>query len=356
MSMENLRRTLGAGIAVCGLVGTLSAQALPSFGELIVFGDSLSDTGNAANFTEAANLPLQPLYFTEFPDLVPDTAYEVSRKFTNDGPIWVETLGAATGLPTTPFSQGGTVYAIGGANSTDNLPGVTPENDPLFSVEEQVGLFLGDRGGVAPSNALYTFTVGANDVRDALALAAEGGDPVPVIEASLFSVVNMIGALALAGAEDILLFNVPNLGVVPQVTLFDSFDPADLSLLFAQTTAGYNALMAAALAQLLGDLAVAGIDLNLILADSYGLLTDVTANPGQYGFADGASSCLGFFPQPPCADPDSYVFWDGIHPTVAMHQLIAQTAFEAIPVPGPFVLLLIGALAARQVKSRRNSA
>lgn len=357
MLMENLRRTLGAGIAMCSLIGAMGAHALPTYSELIVFGDSLSDTGNAANFVEGAGLDLQPLYFTNFPDLVPDAPYEVSRKFTNDGPIWVETLGATMGLPTTPFSQGGTVYAIGGANSTDNLPGVTPENDPLFSVEEQVDIFLTERGGTAPSGALYTFTVGANDVRDALALAAAGGDPNPVLEASLFSVVNMIGALAFAGAEDILLFNVPNLGLVPQVTLFDTLDPTqDLGLLFAQVTAGYNALMAGALAQLLGELALAGIDLNLILADSYGLLTDVTANPGLYGFTNGVDSCLGFFPDPPCADPDSHVFWDGIHPTVAMHQMIAQTAFAAIPVPGPIALLLIGTLAAWRVQARSASA
>jgi len=353
MLMENLRRTLGAGIAISSLIGAMGAHALPSYSELIVFGDSLSDTGNAANFTETASLPLQPLYFTDFPDLVPDTAYEVSRKFTNNGPIWVETLGAALGLPTEPFSEGGTVYAIGGANSTDNLPGVPPENDPLFSVEEQVGIFLADRAYVAPSDALYTFTIGANDVRDALALAASGGNPIPVIQASLTSVVTMIGALATSGAEDILLFNVPNLGVVPQVTLFDALDPQDVALLFAQAAASYNSLMAAALTQLVADLALAGIDLNLILADSYDLLTDVSSNPATYGLTNGVDSCLGFFPDLPCAEPDSYVFWDGIHPTVAMHQIVAQAAFEAIPVPGPIVLLLIGALAARGVQARR---
>ena len=357
MSMEDLRRTLGAGMAMCGLIGAMSAHALPSYDDLIVFGDSLSDTGNAANFVEGAGFDLQPLYFTEPPDLVPDAPYEVSRKFTNDGPIWVETLGAALGLPTTPFSDpaGGTVYAIGGANSTDGLTGVPPESDPLFSVEEQVGIFLTERGGVAPSNALYTFTVGSNDIRDALTLAAAGGDANLVIGESLESVVTMIATLAMAGAEDILLFNVPNLGLVPQVTLFDSFSPLEVAEQFSETSAVYNALMAAALAQLVGELAVAGIDLNLILADSYGLLTDVVAHPALYGFSEAVDSCLFFFPAPPCSDPDSYVFWDGIHPTVAMHQMIAQSAFEAIPVPGPLALLLIGALAAWQAKGRQTS-
>ena len=360
MLMEKLRRTLGAGIAIGSLIGAINAHALPSYSELIVFGDSLSDTGNAANFTEAAGFDLQPLYFDPagFPGLVPATAYEVSRKFTDDGPIWVETLGATLGLPTTPFSDpaGGTVYAIGGANSTDHLPGVPAEDDPLFSVEEQVGIFLAERGGVAPSTALYTFTVGGNDIRDALTLAAMGGDPGPVIEASLFSVVDMIGALALAGAQDILLFNVPNLGLVPQVTLLDSLSPLDVAEQFSETSALYNALMAAALAQLVGDLAVAGIDLNLILADSYGLLTDVVANPALYGFDEAVDSCLYFLPEPACANPDSYVFWDGIHPTVAMHQVIAHTAFEAIPLPGPGALLLIGALAAWRARARHASA
>jgi len=35
-----------------------------------------------------------------------------------------------------------------------------------------------------------------------------------------------------------------------------------------------------------------------------------------------------------CADPDAYVFWDGIHPTANSHELLGDFAFAAIPVPG----------------------
>lgn len=329
-------------------LAAVPAHALPSYSSLFAFGDSLSDTGNAANLTEAAGFPLQPLYFdpATFPDLVPDTAYEVSRKFTNDGPIWVETVASALGLPALPSTIGGTVYAIGGANSTDALPYVPAEAPALLSVEEQVAQFLVDNGNAAPADALYTFTVGGNDLRDALTY---GADPVQVQEiltASLASVVSTIGSLATNGAEDILFVNVPNLGLTPQVTLLDSLDPASgIAATFSQLAALYNANLSAALAQLVGQLALGGIDLNLMLLDSYGLLTDVSQNPAAYGLINGVDSCLWFAPTPPCANPGEYVYWDGIHPTVAMHGIVAVEALQLIPVPAPLLLLGIGVLA-----------
>jgi phospholipase/lecithinase/hemolysin len=50
-------------------------------------------------------------------------------------------------------------------------------------------------------------------------------------------------------------------------------------------------------------------------------------------------------------DPDTYVYWDQVHPTSRVHQLIGDYARTLVPAPGTLVLLLIGAGAA--VRRRR---
>ncbi len=343
----------GGALALC-LLGAMPAHAMPSYSSLIAFGDSLSDTGNAANLTEAASLPLQPLYFDPagYPDLVPDTAYAISRKLTNDGPTWVESLAAALGLPALPSTVGGTVYAIGGANSTDALPYVPAENPALLSVEEQVQQFLVANGNVAPSNALYTFTLGSNDLRDAVTYGADPTQVQEILNASMVSVVGMVGVLATAGAQDILFVNVPNLGLSPQITLLDGLSPGTAAT-FSQLAALYNANLSAGLMQLVGQLALGGIDLNLMLLDAYGLLTEVAGNPAAYGFSNATDSCLWFYPTPACANPDEYVFWDGIHPTTAMHQVVGAAALRLVPLPGTVLLVVAGLFALRARRGGR---
>ncbi|MDQ5945187.1 MAG: outer rane lipase/esterase, partial [Pseudomonadota bacterium] len=42
--------------------------------------------------------------------------------------------------------------------------------------------------------------------------------------------------------------------------------------------------------------------------------------------------------------PDSYLFWDSIHPTALGHRIIADAAFNVLAVPEPetYALLLAG--------------
>ena len=91
---------------------------------LIVFGDSLSDVGNAFAQRGAAAFPCPPHW--------------QGRRC--DGPVWVEHLAAGLGLPPLLHSlAGGSNHAFGGARSG---AGLSPKGMP--NLLEQVERFLGE--------------------------------------------------------------------------------------------------------------------------------------------------------------------------------------------------------------------
>ena len=59
-----------------------------------------------------------------------------------------------------------------------------------------------------------------------------------------------------------------------------------------------------------------------------------------------------------CADPDSYVFWDSVHPTTAAHQLLGNAFAAAVtePIPEPASLALLGLGIGLAVAARRRRA
>ena len=61
--------------------------------------------------------------------------------------------------------------------------------------------------------------------------------------------------------------------------------------------------------------------------DSYRLLNDLVASPGAFGLTDVTGACVTPFT---CGSPDEFLFWDGIHPTKAVHGIIAQEAASVL--------------------------
>src|SRR5215470_6070233 len=105
---------------------TLEDRTLPSglVGDLVVFGDSLADVGNASLATQGA-FPPSALYF--------------QGRFSS-GPIWVDTLAEYLGEPVIqPSLAGGLDYAFGGAL----LESSVPSNFGAPSLATQVGAYLG---------------------------------------------------------------------------------------------------------------------------------------------------------------------------------------------------------------------
>ena len=61
--------------------------------------------------------------------------------------------------------------------------------------------------------------------------------------------------------------------------------------------------------------------------DAYRLLNDLVAHPADFGLTNVTTACVTPYVLPfTCDSPDEYLFWDGIHPTKAVHAIIAAEA------------------------------
>ena len=309
MRFNALRRLLAAA-AIFTLVGPAAAVS-----NLYVFGDSLSDSGNIA-----LAVGTDPSQVITGNDYVPSLPY-ASGTFSN-GPTWVDAVAQSLGVLTGPSLAGGGNYAFGGAETRD---GSSP------SLLTQVGMFLGDVNGVAPSDALYVIAGGGNNARSALE-SVLAGDPIgrTVFSTAIkfaIDVGNMVDQLQAAGATNIVVWNAPNLGLAPAVL---SAGP-EASFL-GQAVGG---LMNAALARRLQD------EEGVQIFDLFGLLGAVSADPAAYGLLNATDACGAL---PNCL-PDSYLFWDGIHPTTGGQALIANAMIAAVvPEPGTWAMFAAGRL------------
>lgn len=354
-----MSRYLTIAALTCSLLLSTAASAgsIGPYDEVFVFGDSISDNGNVADLLDQVFPPPLPPVRETFPyaGLVPDAPYAISDRFSN-GPVWTDRLGLQNSL------AGGTNYAYGGAESGP-LTGVTPVPGEV-SVLQQVsdpGQFISSLGGApAPADALYVVAPVGNDLRraleeyltafgavvqgggstgdaDAAAQAAAGG----ILGDSVANVGAIIAALSGVGAQDFLIFNGADIGLLPAVSLLDLTVPLPVALIATGLANTYNQLLDGLLDALAFDVG---------RLDIFGLLNDISGNPGKYakyGLNNVTDSCI--TPAsllPPdgavCANPEQYLFWDGVHLSTTGHAILANAVVAAIPEPGTLVLLLIG--------------
>src|SRR3712207_6234235 len=124
---------LGAAFVAVGLAMSSIAQAAPGFDRIVVFGDSLSDNGNAGQFS--------------------------------NGPVWVEQLAGRLALVLRPSQMGGNNFAVGGAR-------LAPPSEP-HNLRAQADMFLAmPRSG---GRTLHIVWGGGNDL-----LAAVGYADAPI--------------------------------------------------------------------------------------------------------------------------------------------------------------------------------
>lgn len=300
---------------------------------LVVFGTSLSDTGNAFVWLKdpensiCGTLQNVPPYDGLDDLLIPDGPYAKGGHHFTNGATWVEGLARYLALAgnARPALQNDSMeasnYAVGGARAIEDFP-------CRFNLPAQVDAYLSDFG-TASKDTLIVIEIGGNDVRDALVVALAGGDPTGIINTALSSLDQSIRDLYGHGARRFLVLNVPDIGKTPAVQILDqSSNAGGFIINQAGILSGtYNAGLVATVGNLKADLG----DIDIQILDVHQIFDDVIGHPEDYGFSNATDACITPNQAPyKCAKPDEYVFWDGIHPTKAMHAIAAQAAISIV--------------------------
>jgi phospholipase/lecithinase/hemolysin len=299
------------------LIAAAPASAQSRYSGIVVFGTSLSDSGNAFALTgqqsTAPDFGLDPF-------LVPSAPYAIGGHHFSNGATWIEQYARSVGLARSArpaFAAPGSVaanYAVGGARAHEDGINV--------NLTQQVTAFL-TRGTAARTDALYVIEMGSNDIRDAFVVYAGGGDGGPILEAALSSIALDIQRLYAAGARHFLVWVAPNVALTPAIR---SLGPAAGGLATTLTQA-FNANLAGILAQLSGGLPGSRFS----RLDAFALQNAIVAHPSRFDLSNVTTACVTPNVAPfRCHDADEFLFWDGIHPTKAGHAILAHETARVV--------------------------
>ena len=314
------------------LLGATAAHAA-AFDAEYVFGDSLSDNGNAAEAGGAA-YPFPPSFHDAY----------------TNGPVAVALLAQSFGLNLEPslwangfmdvhniFPPGfvpGTNYAFAGATASEEGTIVPGANLP-----DQVAAYTTHVSNVADPSALYVVMIGGNDV----ILATLAGLSQPVADASLMgSVYSEVAPDQDAchdGAKNFLVVNVPNVGLIPLVSGNSSESSA--------ATADSKFYDSQLNTQLAGLSLPAGTALHEF--DLYDFNTTILDNATALGFTNTTHPC--FSDAPGTADSttgcslanvNNFIYWNDVHPSGQVQALWAAGMEAVVPEPSTWAMLAIG--------------
>ncbi len=263
--------------------------------KMVVFGDSLSDTGNMYNASQW---------------LLPNRNSWFLGHFTN-GFVWSEYIARAKNIP---------VYnwAVGGAAGNNQYV-------VLSGVKNQVESYLVYRKAAQnykTENTLYAMMFGANDFMNYDRSVSE-------VEQDY---TKALTRLINSGAKNVLLLTLPDVTKTPQFQYSDNEKIVEVK----DKIIAFN--------QFVYQQANSYPELNIILFDVYDLFEKVMNSPEVYGFEGAFDSCLNFNRNAAseyslshsltneCAyhGSDKFVFWDITHPTTAMHKLMADEVMKAL--------------------------
>lgn len=305
MKKSTLFRLSAIALGLCA-----NAVYANEYSQVIIFGDSLSDTGR---IKELVNQEIPALGGLLQPSFT-----------TNPDPVWTSLLAEAygkTAIANTAENPNGTNYAVGGSQSARTATwGGTPVQIP--TTNEQITQYLDKHNQKADPNALYAVWIGAND----LFYAIEHGGGLAHANKAVTATVEGITNLHQAGATTILVPNIPDLSLTPLIHNTAPNAKPQVQLL----TQMYNKGVLNALNQ---------SNANIIPANTFALLQEAYANKEAFGLSDvTGTACKETLPIPHTSSSlacnktklvspnanDTHMFADLIHPSGKTHRILAQ--------------------------------
>ncbi len=297
----------------------VSTQVL-AFTQVFVFGDSLSDDGNVAHRvrdTVGFSYPSGNFNYSDYRFTDDTNTSPAANLYTG---TWDEQLAKTflgLAVPTNSL-DGGTNYAFGGATTKDGTQERTLQDNPLPFAGGQLSVTIDNIGKqvndylashTPDPNALYIIWGGGNDLFDDFSTQS--------VLNTASRVGGLIQRLANAGARNFLVPNVPPLGAVP-----NSFGDPNRVAGLDMASAIYRARLSAVVTSVVNGYASNGITIHVYLLDVWLDVIRILGQPGNYGFVNTtvpAQDQAG-------VNPDTYLFWDDIHPTTGGHHELANQA------------------------------
>ncbi|MCV2348797.1 SGNH/GDSL hydrolase family protein [Paucibacter sp. Y2R2-4] len=318
-------RALRTTLLCAGLAFTAHSATAASYSQLIAFGDSLSDKGN---------------FFQATGGTVPQPSDYYQGRFSN-GPVAVEHLAQGLGVGLNDYAYGGAMSGL--LNGAVEASG---QGGPLLQtgVLSQIASFQSGLGAAsADANALYFVWAGANDFQ-------YHGYTSSTAQTALQNLSTSVSTLYSLGARNFLLPGLPDLGLTPGGLTSGG------SALLHQLSLSYNQGLKANIEQL-RILPGAQISFFDTLAEQQALVD----NPANYGLSNVKDACFSGYvgvAGNTCSSPESYMYWDRVHPSAVTHQILGQSMLAAVPEPQTLLLMAVGVLAllARGGGKKRMSA
>jgi len=263
--------------------------------KMVVFGDSLSDTGNMFNGSQW---------------IFPNRNSWFLGRFSN-GLVWTEYVAREKNIPLYN-------WAVGGAAGTNQYVALTGIYDQVTSYLTYMKMAK----NYQPKNTLFTLEFGLNDFMNY-------DREVPEVKADFSSA--MI-RLTDSGATNILLLTLPDATRAPQFKYSTQEEIVKVRAKIAE----FN-LYIREQAQYYQDKGI-----NVVLVDANTMFAQITDDPKSFGFENSADACMDINRSNAvdylyshsltndCAyhGSDKYVFWGVTHPTTAMHKYIADVILK----------------------------
>ena len=307
------------GLCLFLLMGTAFAAPI---NKIVVFGDSLSDTGNLYEYMRH-QLPMSPPYH--------------EGRFT-DGPVWIEHV-LKHYFPVNPKSYL-LNYAFGGSGvgSEDENDGEEGDfsDGAMLNLDSEVSSYLLAHDDKANDASLYVVWMGSNNY---LSLPEDLDDE---LEFTLSGIRRSLDTLVAKGAKHIMVVGVPDLGRIPMALEFEAVN--ELSYLSNQ----HNMR----LAKEVDEMKTTYPDIKWAFFNVNDLLVEALDHPEEYGFKNVTDTCYDTLDYVPSSQSvlsmasrikprmhvgntcAVYLFFDPVHPSGRAHEYIARECIKVLDAAG----------------------
>lgn len=278
--------------------------------QVIAFGDSHSDNGEAKRITTAiVNSPDAP----EGAYIKPSDELYWENRYSN-GPTSVEILAENLGVHLFNYATGGATSGEGNYSAWMDHLGPTGLLGQIQAFEKSLN------GQKADPNALYFIFASANDYYLFMDYELEG-EITEVADQAVANMNTAVEKLASLGAKKFFVVNSSDLSIVPYEVTTERTAEAKAF------TERVNKELPKTLKKLEKDL-----DVSILLFDHTKVSDKIVKNPKKYRITVISQECQSTYPEvkPARENPDQYLFWDEWHFSRAAHKIFGGEMYEAV--------------------------